>query len=125
MSQTTEPVRHIVLVVEDEPLLRINAVDIIEDAGFDTVEAPNADEAMKILKARADIKIVFTDINMPGSLDGLKLAHFIRDRWPPIDLIITSGQFTPEPKDLPTECRFISKPFEPEQLVAALMDATV
>jgi len=83
--------RPVVLIVEDESLLRISAAEMIADAGYDVVEAGSADEAIAILEARADIHIVFTDIQMPGSMDGLKLARFVRDRWPPIKLVATSG----------------------------------
>ncbi len=112
--------RPVVLIVEDEPLLRMLAVDIIEEAGFDTVEAAHADEAIEILNARSDIRIVFTDIHMPGSLDGMKLALAIRERWPPIELIMTSGQTTPGEADIPTRGRFLPKPYARHQLVAAL-----
>jgi len=90
-----------VLVVEDEFLLRLHAVQLVEQAGFEAVEAANADEAVSILEARKDIRIVFTDINMPGSMDGLKLAHAIRKRWPPIELILTSGHFDISNSELP------------------------
>jgi CheY-like chemotaxis protein len=73
-------------------LLRLLAVGVAEDAGFETIEASNADEAIRILESRKDVRIVFTDIEMPGSMDGLKLAACIRDRWPPVELILTSGQ---------------------------------
>ena len=76
------------LVVEDEPLSRIHALNLVEEAGYVAIEASNADEAISILEARKDIRIVFTDIDMPGSMDGLKLARAIRDRWPPIELIL-------------------------------------
>ena len=74
------------LVVEDEPLSRIHALNLVEEAGYVAIEASNADEAISILEARKDIRIVFTDIDMPGSMDGLKLARAIRHRWPPIEL---------------------------------------
>ena len=74
--------RPVVLIVEDELLIRMHAVDMIESAGFDVVEAENADEAIAILERRADITVVFTDVNMPGSMDGLKLAAAVRGRWP-------------------------------------------
>jgi CheY-like chemotaxis protein len=83
--------RPVVLVVEDDFLIRMNAAGMIEDAGFDAVEAANADEAIVILEARLDIRVVFTDIQMPGSMDGLKLAAAIRGRWPPIKIVATSG----------------------------------
>ncbi len=112
--------RPVVLVVEDETLLRLNAVDIIQEAGFDTLEAPNAEEAIEILQARSDIRIVFTDVNMPGSMDGLKLASAIRKRWPPVDLIVTSGQLVPSEDELPARGHFIAKPYEARQLVDRL-----
>ena len=86
------PRRPVVLVVEDEFLIRISAVEIIEDAGFDILQAADADEALEILQVRGDIRVIFTDIHMPGSMDGLRLAHAVRGRWPPIKIIATSGR---------------------------------
>ena len=80
-----------ILIVEDEFLLRMDSAEVIENAGFEVIQAGNADEAIAILEARPDIHIVFTDIQMPGSMDGLKLARFVRDRWPPIKIVATSG----------------------------------
>src|SRR3954463_16560588 len=85
----------VVLVVEDEMLLRMRAVDMVEDAGFTSIEAVDADEAVAILESRSDIALVFTDIQMPGSMDGLKLAHVVHARWPPIRIILVSGQLKP------------------------------
>src|SRR5580700_2917182 len=93
--------RPVVLVVEDEFLIRMNAAEMIEEAGFEVVEASNADEAVAILEARLDIAVVFTDIQMPGSMDGLKLAKAVRDRWPPIHIVATSGHVTVDEDDLP------------------------
>jgi CheY-like chemotaxis protein len=109
-----------VLVVEDEPLSRIHALNLVEEAGYVAIEASNADEAISILEARKDIRIVFTDIDMPGSMDGLKLARAIRDRWPPIELILTSGHFNLNDSDLPERGRFFSKPYRDEQIISAL-----
>jgi CheY-like chemotaxis protein len=81
-----------VLVVEDEMVLRMRAADIVEDAGFSAIEAVNADEAMAILESRSDIAVLFTDIQMPGSMDGLKLAHAVHARWPNIKIVLVSGQ---------------------------------
>src|SRR5258706_6612138 len=89
-----------VLVVEDEMLLRMRAVDIVEDAGFRSVEAVNADEALSILESRSDISLLFTDIQMPGSMDGLKLAHAVHDRWPSIKIILVSGQVKPSDAEM-------------------------
>jgi CheY-like chemotaxis protein len=108
----------IVLVVDDEALIRISAVHIVEEAGFSTLEASNADDAIKLLEERPDIRAVFTDISMSGSMDGFKLAHAIRERWPPIHLIVTSGLKLPD--KLPVKGRFIPKPYSAEQVAAAL-----
>jgi CheY-like chemotaxis protein len=110
----------IVLIVEDEPLLRMAAVNFISDAGFETLEAGAAAEAIAILESRPDIRLVFTDIHMPRGMDGLKLAALIRDRWPPIEIVLTSGYGEPSSDALPARCAFIPKPYEPEALVAAL-----
>jgi CheY-like chemotaxis protein len=110
----------IVLVVEDEPLLRLAAVDFIREAGFETIEATNADEAIAVLEARDDIRIVFTDIDMPGSMDGLKLATAVRGRWPPIEIIVTSGKYNVRADQLPARGEFIGKPYSERDVVAAL-----
>jgi CheY-like chemotaxis protein len=90
LHQTAAPPK--VLVVEDEMMLRMRAADIVEDAGFIPIEAVNADEALAILESRSDIELLFTDIQMPGSMDGLKLAHAVHARWPTIKIILVSGQ---------------------------------
>jgi CheY-like chemotaxis protein len=120
-SVTEQPV---VLIVEDEFLLRMNAAEMVGDAGFDVVEAGNADEAIVILEARPDIHVVFTDIQMPGSMDGLKLARFVRGRWPPIKIIATSGFVNVGKDELPEGSRFLPKPYRPEQIVATLRELT-
>ncbi|HEY2754242.1 MAG TPA: response regulator [Pseudolabrys sp.] len=112
--------RPIVLVVEDDLLQRIYASSILEDAGFEVVEAANANEAILILEARKDIRVVFTDIEMPGSIDGLKLARAIRDRWPPIELILTSGRHRLGADAIPARGRFLAKPYEPDVLIAVI-----
>jgi CheY-like chemotaxis protein len=111
----------VVLVVEDEALIRISALQIIEDAGFAVVEACNADEAISILQNRTDIRAVFTDIRMPGSMDGWKLARAIRGRWPPIHLILVSA-LVPDLSELPANGLFIRKPYTAEQVTAALYE---
>src|SRR6476619_3230466 len=109
-----------VLVVEDEMVLRMRAVDIVEDAGFHSVEAVNADEALSILESRSDISLLFTDIQMPGSMDGLKLAHAVHDRWPSIKIILVSGQVKPSDAEKPADSRFFGKPLGVEQMIAEL-----
>lgn len=110
----------VVLVVEDEALTRLAAVEIINRAGFNTLEACNADEAIEILSRRNDISVVFTDIQMPGSIDGLKLAHAVRDRWPPIKIVVTSSRVQPAEDELPKGGRFIAKPYEASKLSSML-----
>ena len=105
--------RPVVLIVEDESLLRMDAVDMIRDAGFEVVEAANAEQAIEILESRCDITVVFTDIQMPGSMDGLKLARAIRGRWPPIKIVATSGYARVGVADLPEGGRFLAKPYSP------------
>src|SRR5881227_2598763 len=102
----------VVLVVEDELLLRMRAVDMVEDAGFTSVEAVDADEAVAILESRSDISLLFTDIQMPGSMDGLKLAHAVHDRWPSIKIILVSGKIKLSDAERPADSRFFGKPLE-------------
>jgi two-component system, response regulator PdtaR len=114
-----------VLIVEDDALVRALAVDIVEEAGYIAIEASNADEAVALLETRLDIAILFTDINMPGSMDGLKLAHAVRDRWPPVKIIMVSGQARLIPSDLPSDTHFFPKPYRASDMVSrlrALMD---
>ncbi len=120
MGSIAPPKRPVVLVVEDEPVLRFRAVDIVEEAGFEAIEACDADEACAILESRPDIRIVFTDINLAGSMTGLKLAEAVRGRWPPIEFIITSGLVRPDACDMPERGLFFSKPYAAEQVVEAL-----
>jgi two-component sensor histidine kinase/CheY-like chemotaxis protein len=111
-----------VLVVEDEMVLRMRAVDIVEDAGFAAVEAVNADEALSILESRSDISLLFSDIQMPGSMDGLKLAHAVHDRWPSIKIILVSGKIRLSDADRPADSRFFGKPLEVKQMIAELQE---
>lgn len=113
----------VVLVVEDEPIIRMNAVAMIEDAGYDVIEASNADDAILLLETRPDIRAVFSDIEMPGSMDGLKLIHVIRRRWPPVMLILTSGRMSPLVEDMPPDAVFLSKPYPEAQLLRFLESA--
>ncbi len=103
--------RPVVLIVEDDFLIRMGAVDMVQAAGFDVVEAANADEAILILEDRLDITVVFIDIPMPGSMDGLKLATAIRGRWPPIKIVATSGSVKVSADDRPEGGRFLPKPY--------------
>src|ERR1700730_7845803 len=106
-----------VLVVEDESLVREIAHQAIEAAGFKAYAAANADEAISILERQCDIRVVFTDINMPGSMDGIRLAHCVRERWPPVQFIVTSALSKFRGAELPSGSVFVSKPYSPEQIV--------
>ena len=116
--------RPVILVVEDDFLIRISAVEMIEEAEFDVVEAANADEAMEILEARLDITVVFTDIQMPGSMDGLKLAAAVRGKWPPIKIVATSGIVNVRKVDLREGGRFLPKPYSSAEIVGTLRELT-
>jgi CheY-like chemotaxis protein len=112
----------VVLVVEDEMMLRMRAVDMVEDAGYTSVEAVDADGAVAILESRSDIVLLFTDIQMPGSMDGLGLAQAVHERWPPIRIILVSGQLRPAKLDIPADSRFFAKPFEAGDMIAEMRD---
>jgi DNA-binding NtrC family response regulator len=111
-----------VLVVEDEPLIRLDVVDHLEREGFLVFEAANADRAIAILASQPNIHILFTDIDMPGSMDGLKLAAAVRDRWPPVKIIVTSGHRTVEITDMPDGSVFFSKPYRHEGVVESIRE---
>lgn len=100
-----------VLVVEDEPLIRMDTVSSLKSAGFKVYEAENAADAIRSLELHDEIQLIFTDVNMPGSIDGLKLAHYVRGRWPPVKIIVTSGYAKIQSSDLPTGALFIEKPY--------------
>ena len=120
MSSNPNPSTTNVLVVEDEMVLRMRAVDIVEDAGFTAVEAVNADKALSILETRSDISLLFSDIQMPGTLDGLKLAHAVHDRWPSIKIILVSGLVKVSETDKPADSRFFGKPLDVKQMITEL-----
>jgi CheY-like chemotaxis protein len=114
--------RPVVLIVEDEFLVRMDTRAALETAGFDVIEAGDADEAIAILSARNDIRLIFTDVQMPGSMDGLKLAHFVRDPWPPVKVVATSGHARITDGDLPEGVRFVPKPYSPAEITATLRE---
>jgi two-component system, response regulator PdtaR len=107
-----------VLVVEDDTLIRLEVIEELVNAGFKVIEAGNAHQALAVLEARQDIHLVFTDIDMPGSMDGLKLAAAVRDRWPPVHIIITTGKSRPQ--EMPANALFIPKPYVRSAVVAAM-----
>jgi two-component system, response regulator PdtaR len=108
----------VILVVEDEALVRMLAVSVAEDNGFEALTA-SADEAIGILESRSDVRLMFTDVNMPGSMNGLRLAHAVRDRWPPVELLVTSALGSITAKDLPERGRFLAKPYDVATLSTA------
>jgi two-component system, response regulator PdtaR len=115
------PTQSVILVVEDDPIILMGAVELVVEAGFEAIEAGNADEAIRILEARSDIHLVFTDVGMPGTMDGLKLAHYIRHRWPPVKLIVASGKAIIDESHLPAGARFFPKPYSENTIVGAMM----
>jgi two-component system, response regulator PdtaR len=108
--------RHVVLIVEDEPLVRVAGVDLLAEAGFEVLEAGNADEALRILEVTPKVRVVFSDVDMPGSLDGLGLARNICQRWPSIGIVLTSGHRM-RAEMIPREGRFLAKPYDGQALV--------
>jgi two-component system, response regulator PdtaR len=112
--------RRVVLVVEDDPLIRMGAIDMVKSAGFEAVEAASASEAIDKLETQPDIHLVFTDVTMPGSMDGLKLAYYVRDRWPPVLLIIVSGKTAIGIGQVPIGARFFPKPYSDRLIVEAM-----
>ena len=110
----------VVLIVEDDVLLRMLVVDVVEEAGFEAIQAAHADEAIDVLKCRSDVAILLTDIDMPGSMNGLQLVHEVRKRWPRIRPVVMSGQVKPHLSDLPPGVRFFAKPYPSAALVAEL-----
>jgi CheY-like chemotaxis protein len=120
MQQREACGRPVVLVVEDEVLLRWSTVAVVDDTGFDAFEAGSAAEAISILERQSDMWAVVTDVQMPGSIDGLKLAHLIRTRWPNIKIIITSGQVRLSEADMPAGSQYLHKPYNPSQLISIL-----
>jgi two-component system, response regulator PdtaR len=110
----------VVLVVEDSAMIRISAIELVKSAGYEALEAADADEAIRALESRDDIDLVFTDVQMPGTMDGIRLSHYIRDRWPPVKLIVASGNAIVEESNLPHGSRFFSKPYDDGSIVDAM-----
>ena len=124
MNGQVIPLRPVVLLVEDEPFIRMAAADALEEAGFTVIEAVNAQAAQEVLRHRTDIRVLFTDVKMPGPMNGLELAAFVRSRWPHICVLITSGHLEPEAGLLPQEAVFIAKPYSdqaPATIIWALL----
>ncbi|WP_066918733.1 response regulator [Methylobacterium sp. CCH5-D2] len=113
----------VVLVVEDEGSVRMVAVDILEDEGFTVLEVATADEAWPVLERCSDIGVLFTDVNMPGSMDGLALAARVAERWPHIRLVLTSGRCGLSTHEIPDHGRFLQKPYRQRDLISAIASA--
>ena len=108
-----------VLVVEDETLVLLSICEGLASEGYEVLTAANADEAIEILESRNDINTVFTDVEMPGSMDGLRLAAAVRDRWPPINIVVTSGKSRPLDAEMPTNTQFVGKPYQTADVLMA------
>ncbi|MGB8754978.1 MAG: response regulator [Pseudolabrys sp.] len=108
------------LVVENELLLSVDISDALKDDGYDVITVANADEAIKVLETRNDINTIFTDIDLPGSMDGLKLAAAVKDRWPPVHIIVTTGMSAPRRDQMPAKSLFIAKPYRNAEVLEAL-----
>lgn len=120
---STDSLDHIersILVVDDEPLIRLNLADFFEQEGFKVYEAQDAESAIATLEANPSIQVVLTDVQMPGSMNGLKLAHYIKDRWPPTLLVVASGAVKLPPSALPAHTMFVAKPFDPRYVLGEI-----
>jgi DNA-binding NtrC family response regulator len=116
----THKLLHVVLIVEHDELLKSLTADIMEEAGFATLQAGDADEALTILKSRPDIAVLLTSISMPGSMDGLGLAHQVCERWPAVKIIIASSQLRRIGSNLPTGSRFFPKPYHSQIMISEI-----
>jgi CheY-like chemotaxis protein len=126
MGQAITNAQHTVLVVDDDAIIRHDLVDLLEDNGFDVLDASNADEAIALMEKHPEVGAVLTDVQMPGSMDGIKLVHFIRNRWPPTALFVISAQSLEEDQILPERTAFYGKPLNSRRLLrdlAAALDA--
>jgi two-component system, response regulator PdtaR len=122
MDKRSPSQKPVILVVEDEPLVRFVAADVLEEEGFAVAEATNAENALRVLENRRDVNLVFTDIQLPGDLDGMGLVRRVHERWPKIQLVITSGRKRPTPAEMPNDGRFIAKPYSAQDLLREIND---
>jgi DNA-binding NtrC family response regulator len=125
VGQALSSPQHAILIVEDEPFIRDDLVDFFEDAGFEVFDAESADHAIGIMEANPSIGIVLTDVDMPGSMNGVKLAHLIYERYPPTLLIIGSGAVKAKPSEVPIGTMFFSKPFDQRSVLNSIQKATL
>jgi CheY-like chemotaxis protein len=119
MTAHARPSRHpLVLIVDDEPLVRLVAADALADAGFEVLEADSADHALELMRSRDDVAVLFTDINMPGTLDGLALAEMVHQNWPSVRIVVTSGRVLTAP--VPDDGKFLCKPYTLPQMTGLI-----
>ena len=109
-----------VLVVDDEVFVRMLVADVLDEAGFAVIEAPNAQAALNQLEQNNDVRVLFTDINMPPGMTGLELAEQVHRRWPEIGLVVASGYERPAPDQIADSGIFVPKPFRPEDIISAV-----
>ncbi|MBY9061870.1 response regulator [Sphingomonas yunnanensis] len=124
MGQSQPLKRWPVLVVEDEPILRLDAIDMVEEAGFEAVEALSSADAIQLLEERLDIRLVYMDLDMPRSRSGIEIAAAIRKRWPPIEIILTAAYFTRDSVRLPERAEFYAKPINRFEIIEAMRRLT-
>ena len=123
-TMTSEQIAPVILIVEDEALVRLSAIGMFEDAGFRMIEAGNSDEALELLETDCDVQLLFTDVNMPGTIDGLALARQVRDRWPHIGIMVASAKPMLQPDELPAGSRFEQKPYSSDTVVRHARELT-
>lgn len=123
-NMRSEKIVPVILIVEDEALVRLSAVGMLEDAGFRMIEAGSGDEALELLTANSDVQLLFTDVNMPGTIDGLALARRVHDRWPKIRIMVASAKREPVPEELPVGSLFEQKPYSLETVVRHARELT-
>ena len=112
MTEATINGRAVVLIVEDESLVRMMVIELFEDEGFEVLEATNADEALQVFERRNDVSLLFTDVEMPGSIDGYALARWARIHRPAVKTMIVSGRAMPRAGDVPEGAAFVGKPYD-------------
>ena len=123
-TMTSEKIIPVILIVEDEALVRLSAVGMFEDAGFRMIEAANSDEALEFLVADSDFQLLFTDVNMPGTINGLALARQVSERWPHIRIMVASAKRVLQPEELPSGSRFAQKPYSSDTVVRNARELT-
>lgn len=124
MSKAQPADRKVIVVAEDEPLVRLVACDILSSAGYQVVEGADADAAMVLLETRPDAAVLFTDVNMPGPFNGFALAHLAHGRWPELGIVVTTGGIDlPRLGSLPQGAGFLPKPYSPSRLLQMIAEA--